>query len=301
MRNQELRGRCQGRNLGFKPIVFATFCLLYPSAPLAQNPNVDEYVTGMTAWGTVGAGPSCPPIVWFVEPETPAAKAGIQPGDRLLAVDGHHGIDAAQAHPLLHTKDSKPVTLELEGEHGAYTVTVGRVKVSTLLARDGWKVGPDGNTYAEDATDAEMKRVAAIKEPSASDRVFNHYYPKNVELYYPGFEALVLHDRHEIVVWEMEDGGPARKAGAHYGDVIASVDGVNPLGKSVPELEALLSSPVPKAMTLVISRDGVTKTFTFDLIKAADLMRLNKKRVYEGKIIPSVIPDAYLHCVDPKR
>jgi C-terminal processing protease CtpA/Prc len=110
-----------------------------------------------------------------------------------------------------------------------------------------------------------------------------------------------LQDRHEIGVWAMEDGGPARKAGAHHGDVMISVDGVNPLGKSVPELETLLSSSGPKAMTLVIDRDGITKTFKFDLIKAADLMRQNKKRFYEGKIIPSVIPDAYLHCFESKH
>jgi hypothetical protein len=73
------------------------------------------------------------------------------------------------------------------------------------------------------------------------------------------------------------------------------------LGKSVSELEALLSSPVPKAMTLVVNRDGVIKAFTFDLIKSADLMRQNKKRFYEGKIIPSVITDAYLHCFGPKH
>ncbi|MGB6676758.1 MAG: PDZ domain-containing protein [Terriglobales bacterium] len=283
-------------------LIFLVFLCCLPSAFVsAQESGANEYVTGMTAVGAPGAGPSCPLIVWFVEPDTPAAAAGIQPGDLLLAIDGHRGIDAAQARPLLHTKDSKPVTLELEGEHGKYTVTVRRLKESILLKRDGWKVGPDGNVYAEDATDAEMKRVAAIKEPAASDRVFDHHYPKNVELYYPGFEALVLQDRHEIVVWAMEDGGPARKAGAHYGDAIVSVDGVNPLGKSVPDLEALLSSPVPKAMTLVVNRDGVTRTFTFDLIKAADLMRQNKKRFYEGKIIPSVVPDAYLHCFESKH
>lgn len=283
-------------------LIFFAFLWCLPIAfVLAQESSTEEYVTGMTAVGTVGAGPSCPPIVWFVEPDTPAAQAGIQPGDRLLAVDGHRGIDAAQARPLLHTKDSKPVTLELEGEHGTYTVTLGRVKESILLKREGWKVGPDGNTYAQDASDAEMQRVGAIKEPPASDRVFDHHYPKNVELYYPGFEALVLQDRHEIVVWAMDDGAPAGKAGMHRGDVIVSVDGVNPLGKSVAELEALLSSTGPKAMTLAINRDGVTKSFTFDLIKAADLISQNKKRFYEGKIIPSVIPDAYLHCFESKH
>jgi len=283
-------------------LIFLAFLCCLPSAFVsAQESGTDDSVTGMTAMGAVGAGPSCPPIVWFVEPDSPAASGGIQPGDRLLAVDGHRGIDAAQARPLLHTKDSKPVTLEIEGEHGTYTVTVGRVKESILLKREGWKVGPDGNRYAQDATDAEMKRVAGIKEPPSGDRVFDHHYPKNVELYYPGFEALVLQDRHEIVVWAMEDGGPARKAGMHYGDVIVSVDGVDPLGKSVAEVETLLSSSGPRAMTLVINRDGVTKTFTFDLIKAADLMRQNKKRFYEGKIIPSVIPDAYLHCFESKH
>lgn len=284
-----------------KLIFLALLCCLPSAFVSAQASSTDEYVTGMTAVGTVGAGPSCPLIVWFVEPDTPAAQAGIQPGDLLLAVDGHRGIDAVQAYPFLHSKDSKPVTLELEGEHGTYTVTVGRVKESILLKRDGWKVGPDGSVYAEDATDAEMKRVAAIKEPPASDRIFDHHYPKNTELYYPGFEALVLQDRHEIVVWAMEDGGPARKAGMHYGDVIVSVDGVSPQGKSVADLEALLSSSGPKAMTVVINRDDVTKTFKFDLIKAADLMRQNKKRFYEGKIIPSVVPDAYLHCFESKH
>lgn len=49
-------------------------------------------------------------------------------------------------------------------------------------------------------------------------------------------------------------------------------------------------------MKLIVNRDGVARTFAFDLIKAADLMRENRKQFYHGKIIPSVIPDAYLHC-----
>jgi C-terminal processing protease CtpA/Prc len=284
-----------------KLIFLALLCCLPSAFVSAQDSRTDDYVTGMTVVGAAGAGPSCPLIVWFIEPDTPAAKTAIQPGDRVLAIDGHRGIDGAEAHPLLHSKDSKPITLELEGERGPYTVTVGRVKESALLEKEGWKLGPDGNGYALDATDAEMKRVAAIVEPPASDHAFNHHYPKNVHLYYPGFEALMLRNSSEIVVWGMENDGPAQQAGVHYGDVVISVDGVSPQGKSVAALETLLSSSGPKAMTLVINRDDVTKTFKFDLIKAADLMLQNKKRFYEGKIIPSVVPDAYLHCFESKH
>lgn len=89
-----------------KLICLAILCYL-PNG-FAQELSADEYVTGMTvAWRP---GSSCPPIVAEVHPDTPAAKAGIQPGDRLLAVDGHHETDILQLRPLLRTKDPKPST-----------------------------------------------------------------------------------------------------------------------------------------------------------------------------------------------
>src|SRR5580704_8611310 len=96
-----------------KLIFLALLCCL-PSASLsAQDSGTDEYVTGMTVVGTPGAGPSCPLIVWFVEPDTPAAKTAIQPGDRVLAIDGHRGIDAAEKR-------------RMEGRPGRQRVRAGR-------------------------------------------------------------------------------------------------------------------------------------------------------------------------------
>lgn len=280
-----------------KLICLAILCCLPGAFVQAQELGAEEYVTGMTVVGKPSSDSTCPPIVWVVKPDTPAAKAGIQPGDRLLAIDGHRGIDVVEARPLLRTKDPKPSTIELDGAHGSYSVTVGRIKASVLYEREGWKVGPDGGLYPKNATEAEMRRVSKINaEPPASEKVFPvGHCPANLELYYPGFEIFVWKEPQAMTVGGIED-GPARKAGVHYGDAIVSVNGVNPRGKSIAELERLFSGPKPARMTLVIDRDGATNMFTFELAKASDVAEANHKRMYEDRMIPSVITAAYLHC-----
>lgn len=263
----------------------------------AQNFSADDYVTGMTAVGRPGAGATCPPIVWIVEPDTPASKAAIQPGDRVLAVDGVRITDIMQARSLLRTSQPKSSTIELEGEHGRYTVTVGRIPNSVLYQRKGWKRGPGGHFYPKNATAAEMERISKIKaEPKTKVFTVDHY-PANQELYYPGFEIFVWPAPQTMTVGGIEE-GPAKAAGVHYGDAIISVNGVNPRGKSLAELEHLFSSPTPETMTLVIDRDGQHKTFTFKLAKASDVAAANHKRLYKGEMIPDVVPAAYLRCFD---
>jgi C-terminal processing protease CtpA/Prc len=274
----------------------AFLCCL--SSALAQTMEfAGVYVTGMTVIGRPGPDSSCPPIVWIVTPNTPAAEAGIKPGDRLLAVDGHRGLDVAQARPFLRTKDPTPTTIELDGQHGPYTVTVGGVKASSLYEREGWKLTPDGSLFPKNATEAEIQRVSKMSGEPA-EKVFPvGHYPANLDLYYPGFEVFVWKEPKPMMVGGIED-GPARKAGVHYGDAIVSVNGLSPRGKSLAELEQLFRSPKPAAMTLVIDRDGIPMTFVFELARASEVAEENHKRMYKGRMIPSVIPPAYLRCFE---
>jgi C-terminal processing protease CtpA/Prc len=251
----------------------------------------------MTVVGKPNGGPSCPPIVWVVDPDTPAAKVGIQPGERLLCIDGHCNLDVIQARPLLHTTERKPSTIELEGERGRYKVQVGRIKDSEIYSRRGLKPGPDGSLFPSDATDLEMRRVGKIRsEPPRDRKVFNvGHYPRDMSLYYPGFELFVWDEPQPVMIGGIED-GPAKRAGVHYGDAVVSVNDVNPRGKSTVELGRLFSSTTPMNLKLVIDRDNALKTFNFPLEKAEDVAVENHKQRYQDKMIPSAIPISYLHC-----
>ena len=156
-----------------------------------------------------------------------------------------------------------------------------------------------------DTTEAEVRDLLA--EQQAVEGAFragdvtvafpDHHYPANKQLYYPGFEVFVWDKGQQITVGGIEN-GPAYRSGIRWGDRILTVNGVDPHGKSIAAMEALLSSPQPAPMVLTISRAGTQKTFSFTLEQASDVLRENRWKVVHGQIVPLWIPDKYLPCFE---
>ena len=69
--------------------------------------------------------PSMPaPVVGMVAPESAAAKAGIQPGDRIIAFDGmeNPSWDRIQDDALLYPEKEIPIVVEREGQRTSLTI-----------------------------------------------------------------------------------------------------------------------------------------------------------------------------------
>jgi C-terminal processing protease CtpA/Prc len=236
-----------------------------------------------------------------VRKNSPAASAGIKGGDRLIAVDGITVTDVQDAARRITSKSAKPVTVQLIRDEKPYNVTVEREDIATVLQKDGWKLLEDGTLVRSDATDAEVRHQVAISQAleDAKDRTvaFPSHYPVNKQLYYPGFEAFIWDKGKQVIVGGIED-GPASRAGVRWGDRIIAVNGVDPRGKSVAEVESLLSNPKSATMTLTIERAGMRKTSSFELAQAATVLRDNQWQVKNGKLVPLWVPEKYLPCFE---
>lgn len=265
----------------------------------AQN-AADPYVIGVSI--ITGSKKSCPLFIGSVAQKSPAESAGLRPGDRLLAVDGKDvkGMELRQVVYLIRSDQPGDVALQLWRNGKDFQVIVPRRRNSAILAAEGMKrVGPF--IVPLDTSEMEVKRMMEIEQEQRPilGRAFPLHYPLDTNLYYGGFEVFILARPPQVAVGGLEQSN-ATRAGAHSGDVMLSVNGIDPVGKSPKDLEALFSSTQPKTLRLVVDRVTTTKSIEFQLEKASDVLKENHRRLIDGTLVPDGLADEDLPCFTEK-
>jgi serine protease Do len=143
-------------------------------------------VAGLTV-DTVG-----PPVVTRVQPDSPAAKAGVREGDLLTKINGravNEGVDYCIGLIGHRANDEIELSLQRSGK-----------TVSATLTLDG-RPAPDGPRLAQD-------RLGMVLEPLTDDIAQAIGFPQGVQ---------------GLVVTQLEQRGPAAEAGIQLRDVLIAI------------------------------------------------------------------------------
>jgi C-terminal processing protease CtpA/Prc len=282
-----------------KPIsIIALFLLVGGSlSPLLGQTMNDSYSIGINV--VKDPQSSCPAFIGGVYPKSPAALAGLRPGDKLLKVNDTDvsSFNLMQISQSLRSNHPGNVSLLVERNHENIPFTIGREKYSMLLAKNGTKIVEGAIVPIDEPASEQAEKMQTLRfDPDHVDfRVFPLHYPPDQNRFYGGFEIYVLREPSRAIVGGIET-SPASRAGLHWGDTIVAVDDVSLAGKSLPELEQLFSSNHASITRLTIDRNGAGKTITYTLARASDVLRENGKRMYKTRLVPSGVADEDLHC-----
>jgi C-terminal processing protease CtpA/Prc len=224
-------------------------CLL--AGELSAQLKPPRYSIGVNILGPDTSCSAAPLFIGSVGPGTPAALAGIHAGDQLQAVDGVAVRDLRDAAGRITSANPGKVVLTLKRNGADLTLPVSRERSDMIWSQQGFRQLDDGALVPADYTDAQAQAERVMKsdllhaiQAGKYLNVFPGHYPADMSLYYPGFELFVRDHGQEVIVGGVED-GPAKKSGIRWGDQIISVDGIDPRGHSLAELETLFSSPRP--------------------------------------------------------
>lgn len=238
--------------------------------------------------------PDCPVFVRHVDPEGPAAKAGLKTGDAIVAIDG---VAIRALGDMAKVTRDKPrrVRMEVTRGGGKYAYDVDREPFADALERQHRKLAPNGVPVPADMTDAEIERVRNFDPARVVDAVFPNGFPTDTERYFGGFQALLVQLPDEVLVGPMSD-GPATHAGVHLGDVILAVNGTEVKGLTSAQLAQLLTSDKPGKMRLRVRRLDTERLFEFPLWRTSDILAVNQLQLVRGQPVPLGIGEKDLGC-----
>jgi C-terminal processing protease CtpA/Prc len=196
------------------------------------GPTAGKYSCGFTALVLKEPGEV---LIEAVLPNSPAHRAGLLPGDRVLGIDGKEvsGMAVGSLRPLLLEPDQeRTISVEVDRGGEEHTLQIRAQRLDQVLADDLTR---------------EM--------PSAVRHLPDDYFLGIGVLYSPN-------PRREAMVASVDWPSAAFEAGLHVGDSMVAVNGRLISGMSQEEFGKLLVPSNASSITLEVSRLGRTKTFT---------------------------------------
>jgi serine protease Do len=198
-------------------------------------------------------------VVGSVDPDSPAAKAGLKENDVILSYEGQNVEGTIQFRRLVReTPPGRSVPLSISRDGSVQTITIEVGERSSVF-------GPGDKDSAPRVYKFKVPNVQEFKMP---DFDFNPMVtPEAMDFHTPllgiGAEDLSgqlgdyfgVPSGEGILVREVRSGTPAEKAGLKAGDVITKVDGQTV--KSTRDLRSQLRQKIDqKTVTLSVLRKG---------------------------------------------
>ncbi len=172
-------------------------------------------------------------LVNEVSPGSPAARAGLQPGDVIVALDGAEVTDAnALRNKVASTRPGTSVALDVLRDGNSRQVT------ATLAPQEGSRRPSPGRDSRDGADDARLGISAAPLTPDLAARLD---LPRTVT---------------GVVVMGVDPAGPGAAAGLREGDVITRANGRDV--ESVEALKDALAERRGRPSVLAVTRGGQT-------------------------------------------
>jgi hypothetical protein len=179
-----------------------------------------------------------------VTPQTPAAEAGFQAGDRILTLAGQPLLSMADVQWVLHHTPARGGRLAAEVQRGDRTLHL------TLELSDGWRQKDDISWRASTWQLRQMALGGMLTKPLSEDERQALKLPSG---------QMALKVQH-VGQYAPHDG--AKKAGVRAGDILVAYDGRSDLVRETDLLAyALRQVPPGRTAPATFLRDGQRLTF----------------------------------------